>query len=452
MVKKLEDELSHPQKILLRFFWMKTWENMKNAAQRLHPTDVAGVFPHLNSDERQEFLNLLFEGQMAASVITCLPEEMAGELLSDIEEKKIATMLQRLSADDAVDFLGYLDDDKKSAVLDCLPTGKRWFFEKLLLYEDDTAGGLMNPDFLAIDQSLSVEDALTLIRNKSKAENYLYAYVVDEMNHLIGVMSFRNLVFSETSVTIRDIMIPDPVRVMADTPQEEVAKVVAAYDLLAVPVVEENNKLIGVVTVDDIIDVIEEEATEDIYHLANLHSEINIFTPLIRNVYLRISWVLASLFTALLAAVVVGFFRDTMVQYIWLAVLIPVLATTTGNVGTQSMTVVARALVTGELDFRAAWSVVFKELAAGFFLGLVSGGLLGVLVYLFMGNSFVLALLVGISLILSLMVSTLFGAFIPLLLSWLKMDPVRGSNIVVTTLANVAGFFIFLGLAQIFLV
>ncbi|MBN2433543.1 MAG: magnesium transporter [Acidobacteria bacterium] len=448
MVKRIDEELSHPQKILLRFFWMKAWENMKNAVRRLHPTDVAGVFPSLTREEQLEFVDILFQEQLAAPVIACLPEEMARELLTELAEDKVATMIQRVSADDAVDFLGSLPEEKTAAVLECLPQAKRWFFEKLLLYDDDSAGGIMNPDFLAIDQSISTEEALRVIRNRSKTEHYLYAYVVDEMNHLIGVLSFRHLVFSDPGVKIRDIMIPDPVRVTADTPQEEVAKLVADYDLLAVPVVDENNRLLGVVTVDDIIDVIEEEATEDIYHLANLHSEINVFTPLFKTVWLRISWAMASLLTALLAALVVGLFKDTLTHIIWLAVLIPVLGTMTGNIGTQSLTVVARALVTGELEYHQGWKVVFKELAAGFLLGIIIGTPLGLLVYFLLGQNVLLALLVGVSMIISLLLSTLFGAFIPLLLGWLGLDPVRGANLVVTTIANVVGFFVFLGLAR----
>jgi len=451
MVKKIEEELSHPQKILLRFFGMKAWDNMKNAIRKLYPTDVAGVFPNLTKEEQLEFLDVLFDVEMAAVVITCLPDEMARELLTEIPEEKLATMIQRVSADDGVDFLGYLPDEKKAAVLESLPSSKRWFFEKLLLYEDDTAGGLMNPDYLALDQSLTIEDALATIRNRSRTEHYLYAYVIDEMNNLIGVLSFRELVFLEPDVKIRDIMIENPVRVTSDTPQEDVANLVADYDLLAIPVVDESNKLIGVVTVDDVIDVIEEEATEDIYHLANVHAEENIFTPLFKTVVLRLSWTMACLLAALLGAVVVGLYKETLLELIWLAVLIPVLGNMTASIGTQSLTVVARALVTGELDFREGWKVLFKELAAGFFLGLISGGLLALLVYLSFEMNLNLAILVGISMMISLLLSSFCGAFVPLLLSWMRLDPVRGANLIVTTISNVAGFFVFLGLATILL-
>ncbi len=447
MLKKSEEELSHHQKILLRFFGMKAWDNMKNAIRKLHPSDLVALFPHMNREERLEFLDVLFQEGLAAEVITYLPEEMARDLLEEIEEDKLATMIQRLSTDDAVDFLGYLDDEKKSHVLGCLPNKQRWFFEKLLLYEEDTAGGIMNTDFLALDQSLTVEAAQGILRDRFRSENYLYAYVVDEMNNLIGVLSFRKLVFSDPVAHIRDIMIHDPVRVASSMPQEDVAKLVADYDLLAIPVVDENNKLIGVVTVDDVIDVISEEATEDMYHLANLHSEVNIFTPLLRTVRLRLSLILASLVSAMISAWVVWLFRDTLGQLIWLAVLIPVMAHMTAAIGTQSLTVVVRAMILGELDFGKGWWVVTRELTAGLLIGLINGALLGLVVWLWM-RRVELALLAGVSLVVSLLLSAVLGAFIPQMLRWMRLDPARGSNLVVTTLSNVAGFFVFLGLAH----
>jgi magnesium transporter len=446
-VKKAEEELSHAQKILLRFFWMKAWDNMKNAVRKLHPSDIVMVLQQLNREEKQEFLSLLFEEGLAAKVFTHLPQEMARDLLSDFAEEKIATMIQRLSADDAVDFLGVLTDEQKSAVLALLPSGKRWSYEKLLLYEEDSAGGLMNTDFLALVQDQTVEEALTIIRNRFRSEHYLYVYVIDEHNNLIGVLSFRQLVFAEPSVQIRDIMIPDPVRVGTDTPQEDVAKLVSNYDLLAVPVVDGHNKLLGVVTVDDVIDVIEEEATEDMYHLAKLPSEENVFAPLWRTVRLRLNWVLASLLAALLAALAVGLFEETIHRWVWLAVIIPVLANMTAAIGTQSLTVVLRALVLGELDYRQGLPVLAKELGAGALLGLLSGVVLGGLVYLWWHRADA-ALLAAASMAVSLLIAAVCGALVPLLLSALKMDPARGASLLVTAVSNLAAFLVFLGLAQ----
>ncbi|HQO24785.1 MAG TPA: magnesium transporter [Acidobacteriota bacterium] len=449
-MKKLEEELSHPQKILLRFFMMKAWDNMKNVVRKLHPSDLAGVFHRLNFQEQEEFLGVLFEEGLAASVITYLPDEMARDLLADIAEERIATMVQRLSADDATDFLGYLTDEKKAAVLASLPPGKRLFFEKMLLYEEDTAGGLMNTDYLALGQDLSVEEALRIIRTRFRSEYYLYVYVTDEHNNLIGVLSFRRLVFAEPAVQLKDIMLPDPVRVSTDTAQEEVAKLVANYDLLAVPVVDENNKLLGVVTVDDVIDVIEEEATEDMYHLAKIHSEENVLTPLLRTFRLRFNWVAATLVTAILGAVVVALFWEALDRWVWLAVLIPVLTTMTATTSTQTLTVVVRGLVLGELEYRKELPVLAKELAVGLLLGLVCGLVLAGVVLVWSGQ-LTLALLAGVSLLLSTLTANLFGALVPLVLNWLKLDPAQGSSIVTTTAANIAGFVVFLSLAQFFL-
>jgi len=320
----------------------------------------------------------------------------------------------------------------------------------MLLYEEDTAGGLMNTDYLALDQDLSVEEALRIIRTRFRSEYYLYVYVTDEHNNLIGVLSFRRLVFAEPAVQLKDIMLPDPVRVSTGTAQEEVAKLVANYDLLAVPVVDENNKLLGVVTVDDVIDVIEEEATEDMYHLAKIHSEENVLTPLLRTVRLRFNWVAATLVTAILGAVVVALFWEALDRWVWLAVLIPVLTTMTATTSTQTLTVVVRGLVLGELEYRKELPVLAKELAVGLLLGLVCGLVLAGVVLVWSGQ-LPLALLAGVSLLLSTLTANLFGALVPLVLNWLKLDPAQGSSIVTTTAANIAGFVVFLSLAQFFL-
>jgi magnesium transporter len=271
---------------------------------------------------------------------------------------------------------------------------------------------------------------------------------VDDTNHLMGILPLRNLVFGSGAIEIKDLMVPDPVKVHPDTPQEDVARLVSDFDMLAVPVVDEENRILGVVTFDDIMDVMEEEATEDMYHMAGLDTAERVFTPVSRSVRLRIPWLIINLATAMLAALTVSLFRDSISKVVTLAVLMPIVAGMGGNAGSQSLTVVVRGLALGELEFASRWKAVLKEVAVGFCTGSLNGVIMGFLAYLMYGNLW-LSLILFLAMVANLVLAGLFGALVPLILRWADKDPALGSSIFVTTATDVGGFFIFLGLATL---
>jgi magnesium transporter len=443
-------ELDQAQKMLWKLIRLGSLAQVRNGLRKMHPADVAGLFPHLRATEQLTLIDLLFEEQLAARTLKALPENLLKELLEKIEDQKLAMICTRLSPDDAVDFLGYLPEERKERILGLIEAKPKQELETLLLYPEDTAGGIMTTDFVALPEYLTVRETMEFLRQRKRGEDVFYVYVVDARGHLVGVLPLRNLVFWEPEQRLREVMIPNVVRVQTTMQQEEVAHVVAQYDLLAVPVVDEENKLVGVITVDDVIDVIEEEATEDMYHLANLDTDEHVFTPVLRSVRLRCPWLLVNLATAILAALTVSLFEETISQYVALAVMMPIVAGMGGNAGTQSLTVVVRGLALGELDFSQGAKALFKEIRVGLLNGIVNGVVMGVIAYVWYHNLW-LAMIMFFAMIANLVIAGLFGALVPLGLRWAKLDPALGSSIFVTTATDVGGFLVFLGLATMLL-
>ncbi len=441
-------KLKQSQRIILRLFKMGSTENVKKLIPKLRPAETSEILAYMRRSDQVRFLELLFEVRMAGSTLAELPAELAKELLNEFSDETISEIIRRLSPDDAVDMLGYLPELRQETILNELNDRERWPLERLRLFEIDTAGGRMTTEYIAFPQEMTAREAVEQLRRRHDTTNLLYVYVVDDFQHLIGVLPLRKLVFSPEGSRIRDLMIADPVRVQHDTPQEDVAKIVADFDLLAVPVVDEENKISGVVTFDDIMDVMEEEATEDIYHLANLDTAERVFSPVSRSVRLRIPWLLINLGTALLAALTVSLFKETIANFVALAVMMPVVAGIAGNAGTQSLTVVVRSLALGELEFASRWKAVLKEASIGFFTGSINGLIMGAIAYVWYRKLWFSAI-IFLAIICNLILAGLFGAMVPLILKSAKKDPALGSSIFVTTVTDVGGFFILLGLASL---
>jgi len=441
---------THAQKALLRFFTMGSFEHARKVSAKLHPAEIAELFIQFRRAEQLKFLELILSGQKAGAILSELPEDLTKDLLEEISDDRLAKMIARISPDDAVDLLGYLQEGRINQILEQLSPKERWELERLLLYEEDTAGGIMTTEYIALNHSILIEDAIKQLREKYHTEELSYIYVIDDLNNLIGILPLRQLIFTKTNQILHDVMIPDPIRVQTDTHQKEVARLVSTYDLLAIPVVTADNKLVGVVTVDDIMDVLEEEATADIYHLANLDTDEHVSTPVPRSAGLRIPWLLINLATAILAALTVSLFEKTISQYVALAVMMPIIAGMGGNAGTQSLTVIVRGLALGELDFSTGLPAILKELALGLISGLVNGLVMGLIAYIWYRN-FGLAVIMLIAMIANLIIAGAFGAIVPLFLKRFRLDPALGSSIFVTTATDVGGFFVFLGLATLFL-
>ena len=440
--------LKQTQRIVLRLFMRGSHENIKRMITKLRPAESAELLAHIRRSDQIRFLQLLFEVRMAAPTIRELPAELAKELINEFTDGTITEIVRRLSPDDAVDLLGYLPEDRQEQILGQLTDKERWVLERLRLYDENTAGGRMTTEYIAFSGEMSAAEALEELREKHDKSDLLYIYVVDELNHLTGLLPWRSLVFASGEEKIKDLMVHDPVSIMPDTPQEDVAKLVSDFDLLAVPVVDEERKILGVVTFDDIMEVMEEEATEDMYHLAGLDTAERVFTPVSRSVRLPGPWLLINLGTALLAALTVSLFKESISKFVALAVLMPIVANLGGNAGSQSLTVVVRGLALGELEFASRWKAILKEVSVGFCTGSINGLIMAMIAYIWYGN-FWLSLILFVAMIANLLLAGLFGAVVPLILKWANKDPALGSHIFVTTVTDVGGFFIFLGLATV---
>jgi magnesium transporter len=307
----------------------------------------------------------------------------------------------------------------------------------------------MNPNVFALNEDITVGEAITEIQSSRDVEMVFYLYVVDERRHLVGVVSLRRLLLVSPETPLKRIMTADIISARADMDQEEVARQVAAYNLLAIPVVDAENKLVGIITVDDVIDVIKDEATEDIYRLAGVAGDERAFTPARESLRKRLPWLGINLLTAFLAAAVVSLFEGTIDLFPVLAVFMPIVAGMGGNAGTQTLTVIVRGIALGELTWSNSRKALLKEAAVGLGNGVVLGAAAAGVVWMARGNP-TLGLVLGMAMIINMFVAAAAGTLIPLGLRAVNIDPALASSVFITTMTDVFGFLSFLGLATVF--
>jgi magnesium transporter len=426
--------------------------NLFNLLQKQHPADLAQVLAELQERDRKAAFSILVDRspKLAMEAVAELGPEAGAELLSDRPAEDIAKLLQEIPSDDAAALVDYLPEELSSAVLELMRPKESGQVENLLEYPEKTAGRIMNPNVFALSEDLTVGEAISALQAARDVEMVFYLYVVDGRRHLVGVTSLRRLLLVSPETPLKRIMTPDVTSVRVDTDQEEAARQVASYNLLAIPVVDEENKLVGVITVDDVIDVIKDEATEDIYRLAGVSGDERVFTPPMESLRLRLPWLLVNLATAFLAAAVVGLFEGTIAQVTAVAIFMPIVAGMGGNAATQTLTVIVRGLALGELTWVNARKALVKELSVGFANGITTGVIAAGLAVLFKGNAMI-GLLLGAAMVINLCVAAAAGTLIPLGLKALKIDPALASAVFITTFTDVAGFASFLGLTTVFL-
>ncbi len=425
--------------------------NLLNLLQKQHPADLAQVFSGLPDKDREAAFSLLAErnGRLAMEAISELGPEAGAALLATRSAEEIAKLAQEIPSDDAAALIDYLPEELSAAVLDLMRPKESGVVENLLEYDEQTAGRIMNPHVFALSEDMTVGEAITELQTNRDVEMVFYLYVVDERRHLVGVVSLRRLLLVSPETPLKRIMTADLISARADMDQEEVARQVASYNLLAIPVVDEENKLVGVITVDDVIDVIKDEATEDIYRLAGVSGDEKVFTPAGESLRKRLPWLGVNLATAFLAAAVVGLFTNTIDALPILAVFMPIVAGMGGNAATQTLTVIVRGIALGELSWANSRKALLKEAAVGIGNGLVLGIVAAGVAWATRGDP-VLGLVLGAAMVINLFVAATAGVLIPLGLRAAKIDPALASSVFITTLTDVFGFFSFLGLATIF--
>lgn len=441
---------SQRQRLLLRALRQQSSRQIRRLLLKVHPADIAELFALLPPGEQQRLLEELFGLRLAARTLRELDPGLQKQMMAELPDDRLAVMITRLSADDSVELLRLLDEERREKVLEHVDHGVAVRLRNLMQFGEETAGGIMNPEVVFFRAEESVGDTLARLRELAQTRRIFYLYVTDERRHLAGIVNLWQLVTADSERTLAEIMGTDVVTVQVGTPQEEVARVFARYDLLMVPVLDEDGRLVGAITVDDVIDVIEEEATEDFYRLANLDTDESVSTPIWRSVRLRHLWLQVNLLTAFLAAAVVWRFEPSIAKYAVLAVFMPIVPGMGGNAGTQSLTVVVRGLALGELDLRRSTAVILKEATVGLLNGLGTGLVLALVAFLWERN-LILAVILLIAETVNLVVAGLAGASIPLLLRRLNLDPALGSSIFVTTATDVSGFLSFLGIATLLL-
>jgi magnesium transporter len=425
--------------------------NLLNLLQKQHPADLAQVFSELTDRDREAAFSVLVErhGRLAMEAVSELGPEAGAALLSTRSAEDIAKLIQEIPSDDAAALIDYLPDELSTAVLDLMRPRESGVVENLLEYDEKTAGRIMNPTVFALSEDLTVGEAITELQNHRDIEMVFYLYVVDERRHLVGVVSLRRLLLVSPETPLKRIMTADLISARVDMDQEEVARQVAAYNLLAIPVVDEENKLVGIITVDDVIDVIKDEATEDIYRLAGVAGDERAFTPAMESLRKRLPWLGVNLVTAFLAAAVVALFEGTIDAFPVLAIFMPIVAGMGGNAGTQTLTVVVRGIALGELTWSNARKALLKEIAVGIGNGVALGVLAALVVWATRGDP-TLGIILGLAMIVNLFVAALAGTLVPLGLRAANVDPALASSVFITTMTDVFGFFSFLGLASLF--
>jgi magnesium transporter len=432
---------------------MGATSNLVNLLQKQHPADLAQLFSELPDKDRQSAFSLLAErnSRLAMEGLSELGPEAGAALLAERSAEEIVKLTQDLPSDDAAAIIDYLPEELSAAVLELMqkrPAGGD--VGELLEYAEQTAGRIMNPKVFALAEDMTAGEAITALQGSRDVEMVFYLYVIDARRHLVGVASLRRLLLVSPSTPLKRIMTTDLISVRVDTDQEEVARQVASYNLLAIPVVDEENKLVGVITVDDVIDVIKDEATEDVYRLAGVAGDDRVFTSAGDSLRKRLPWLLVNLATAFAAASVVALFTGTIGAVTALAVFMPVVAGMGGNAATQTLTVIVRGIALGELTWGNSRKALFKEAAVGIGNGLACG-LAGALVVWAVTRDPMLGAILAMAMVINMFVAATAGTLIPLGLRALKVDPALASSVFITTLTDVFGFFSFLGLGTVFL-
>ena len=426
--------------------------HLRKIVNKTHAADLSVVFRTLSLSNQHELLDMIEDVKPKGDLFSELDEDTFLALHESMELDALVEILEHMPTDDVADLLGRLPDEKSNDILERMKKEGSEEIEGLLHYDDDTAGGIMVPEFIALKEDTTAREAIeSLQKEHLDVEMPFYLYAVDEYDKLVGVSSLRQLVVVPPETPLKDFMTTDVFSVLTSMDQEEVAKIVARYDILAVPVVNETNQIVGIVTVDDVIDIFREEATEDILKMAGVGGEEFVETQsVMRSTRIRLPWLFASCIGGIIAFFIIGHFEGSLKKLVYLAAFIPVILGMGGNIGTQTSTIVVRGLATGRLNIRDAWSVVLKELAIGFILGIVYGFLVGLVAQL-RYSTFQIAISVGFAVISSMSVAALVGSLVPMGFARINVDPAVATGPFVTTAIDIVSIYFYFQIATVFL-
>ena len=424
--------------------------NLSKLILKTHPADLSVVFRYFMDEEQIQVFSIMEENEHTAEFLVELDDTLLANLLENESPERIAHVIQQASANDQSYILGTLEDEQAQSVIELLKAEEQ---EELMGYPEDSAGAMMTTDVFTLYQDTSCKDALKSLQDQTEAEMVFYLYITDDDDRLVGVASLRALATTQSDTLLKDIMVKRVHSVRPETDQEDVAQIVAQYNYLAVPVLDADDHLIGIVTVDDVVDVIREEATEDFLQMAGAGKDREILLKSSwENARARFPWLFASWIGGIVAATIIGAFEHMLQSIIALAAFIPVIIGMGGNIGTQSSTIIVRGMATGRIEIGSEMKVLFKEIR----VGLILGGLYGLLLGLFAKFRFIdvdpmLGVVVGLSIGCSMLMAVAVGTFIPMFLRKVNIDPAIATGPFVTTSIDILGVLFYFVIAGYFL-
>ena len=427
--------------------------NIIKLIDKTHPADLALLFRYFNENEQEEIFNDLKPSEDTAEFLNELDESISIRLLENESPERIAQILEYASSNEQAYLMGLVDDKYASSVIDLLKAEKQEELEEMMAYPEDSAGILMYTDVFTLHEDTKAKDAIYALQDQGDAEMVFYLYTLDNDGRLTGVISLRDLVTTNGDTMLKDIMSKQIHVVRPETDQEEVARIVSQYNFLAVPVVDSDERLLGIVTVEDVVDIIREEATEDFLQMVGAGKDREILLKSSwENARMRVPWLFASWVGGILAAFIIGVFDNVLQSTIALAAFIPVIMGMGGNIGTQSSTMIVRGLATGRVSIENSVKILFKEIRVGLLLGILYGLLLGLFaIFRFIDASPMIGIVVGLSICISMIIAATIGSLVPLILNRFEIDPAIATGPFVTTAIDIIGVAFYFIVAGAFL-
>lgn len=431
----------------------KATAHLLKLVNKTHPADIAWVLRYLTPDERHNVFNIIAQTDQVGEILSELDQSIMLELVDDLPPKFMVTVLKKMASNDAADLLEALPDEVADNIRQLMAKADREEVDDLLQYNPESAGGLMSPNFMALNEDLSVDEAIRAIQERSEdLEMVFYIYIVRENNQLTGVLSLRELLMHPPYRQLKNIMNSKVISVTPETDQEEVAHIVSRYNILAVPVKNHAGKLLGIVTVDDVIDVIRKEATEDFFQMAGAGKDDEILMKSIRsNAITRAPWLCASWVGGVISASIIALFSGELQKYVILASFLPIVNGMGGNIANQSSTIIVRGIATGRVNLQEMFKIVFKEMRVGLLLGGFYSLFLALVVFLALPTPSNLFLVASISVILEMTLAATIGAFVPLVMKKLGFDAAVATGPFVATTMDIIGTTTFFTIAILLL-
>lgn len=445
----MEQKVKELSEKIIRLLEEKKVQEVKEIIFDLYPTEFAEVADYLPLEQNVEIFKLIKEDEKIAELLSELNSELQTNIMVALGKEKASNILEEMDTDEAADFLSEITPQESRELLNLMPKEEAKEIEELLKYEENTAGSIMNNEFVALPENLTAEEAINQIRELSpEAEMIYYIYIIDKREKLIGVISLRDLIITNPKVKILEIAEEDVVSVLDTEDQETAARIIADYDFLAIPVIDRKGTLLGIITVDDIIDVLQEEVTEDIHKMvgsSELYEDKLIKASPLTRAKARLPWLFVCMAGEILSGSVIKFHSETLKTVVAMAFFIPIIMAMGGNVGAQSSTIAVRGLATGQLRLDELWHNIWTETKVGSLIGIIVGIIIA-LVALVWQDDYTLGLVIGLSLCLTMITAATVGTLLPLIFTKIRIDPAISAGPFITTIVDVGSLLIYFSL------